>query len=57
MEIIIHKLVYISICYSVWIFAFFDYLDLSTHPTYVNRKRKCCYLASIVLEIENMIND
>lgn len=30
---------------------------MSTHPTSVNRKRKCYYLASIFLEIENMIND
>lgn len=40
MDIIIHKLVYISIGYSVWIFAFCDYLNLITYLTSVNRKKK-----------------
>lgn len=52
MEIIIHKLINISIGYSVWIFAFCDDLDLSTYPTSVNRKWKCCWLASIFLKIK-----
>lgn len=57
MDIIIHKLVYISIGYSVWIFAFCDYLNLITYPTSVNRKKKSSYLASIFLKIENTISD